>query len=77
MTTEDLKLAQKNIKSISSTLEKRIKEIKEAVKDMDLKPASNPENKSVNATPTTGYAQVATSVSSAIGLSLAAILKGY
>ena len=45
LTTEDLKLAQKNIKSISSTLEKRIKEIKEAVKDMDLKPASNPENK--------------------------------
>lgn len=45
LTTEDLKAAQKNIKSISSTLEKRIKEIKEAVKDMDLKPASNPENK--------------------------------
>ena len=45
LTTEDLKSAQKNIKSISSTLEKRIKEIKEAVKDMDLKPASNPENK--------------------------------
>lgn len=43
--TEDLKSAQKNIKSISSTLEKRIKEIKEAVKDMDLKPASNSENK--------------------------------
>lgn len=45
LTTEDLKTAQRNIKSISSTLEKRIKEIKEAVKDMDLKPASNPENK--------------------------------
>ncbi len=45
LTTDDLKIAQKNIKSISSTLEKRIKEIKEAVKDMDLKPASNPENK--------------------------------
>lgn len=45
LTTDDLKNAQKNIKSISSTLEKRIKEIKEAVKDMDLKPASNPENK--------------------------------
>lgn len=45
LTTEDLKSAQKNIKSISSTLEKRIKEIKEAIKDMDLKPASNPENK--------------------------------
>lgn len=43
--TEDLKSAQKNIKSISSTLEKRINDIKEAVKDMDLKPASNPENK--------------------------------
>lgn len=45
LTTEDLKTAQQNIKSISSTLEKRIKEIKEAVKDMDLKPASNPDNK--------------------------------
>lgn len=45
LTTEDLKTAQRNIKSISSTLEKRIKEIKEAVKDMDLKPANNPENK--------------------------------
>lgn len=45
LTTEDLKTAQKNIKSISSTLERRIKEIKEAVKDMDLKPASNPKNK--------------------------------
>ena len=43
LTTDDLKTAQENIKSISSTLEKRIKEIKEAVKDMDLKPASNPE----------------------------------
>ena len=45
LTTEDLKSAQKNIKSISSTLEKRIEEINEAVKDIDLKPASNPENK--------------------------------
>lgn len=45
LTTEDLKTAQRNIKSISSTLEKRIIEIKEAVKDMDLKPASNPDNK--------------------------------
>lgn len=45
LTTEDLKIAQKNIKSISSTLKKRIKEIKEAVKDMDLKPANNPENR--------------------------------
>ncbi|EFD93595.1 conserved hypothetical protein TIGR03982 [Megasphaera lornae] len=43
LTTEDLKSAQKNIKSISSTLEKRIKEIKEAVKDMDLKPATQSE----------------------------------
>ncbi len=48
LTTEDLKEAQKNIKSISSTLEKRIKEIKEAVKDMDLKPASNSENKAAS-----------------------------
>lgn len=38
--TDDLKDAQENIKSISSTLEKRIKEIRETVKDMDLKPAS-------------------------------------
>lgn len=45
LTTEDLRKAQQNIKSISSTLEKRIKEIKEAVKDMDLKPASNSDNK--------------------------------
>lgn len=45
LTTEDLKAAQKNIKSISSTLNKRIEEIRAAVKDMDLKPASNPENK--------------------------------
>lgn len=45
LTTEDLKTAQQNIKSISRTLEKRIKAIKEAVQDMDLKPASNPENK--------------------------------
>ena len=40
MTTDDLKKAQKSIKSISSTLSTRIKQIKEAVKDMDLKPAS-------------------------------------
>lgn len=45
LTTEDLKTAQRNIKSISSTLEDRIKEIKGSVKNMDLKPASNPENK--------------------------------
>ena len=36
LTTEDLKSAQKNIKSISSTLEKRIKEIKEAVEELGL-----------------------------------------
>lgn len=42
--TADLKTAQQNIKSISLTLEKRIKEIKEAVKDMDLKPASESSN---------------------------------
>lgn len=40
LTTEDLKKAQENIKSISTTLAKRIKDIKEAIKDMDLKPAS-------------------------------------
>lgn len=96
LTTEDLKAAQKNIKSISSTLEKRIKEIKEAVKDMDLKPASNPENKvaskptpkkvvesnhtenkaSSNASTTT-TAQSVAYATSALGSSLAAILKGY
>lgn len=41
VSTEKLKESQKNIKSISSTLEKRIKEIKESVKDMDLKSASS------------------------------------
>ena len=40
LTTDYLKKAQQNIKSISNTLEKRIEEIKEAVKDMDLKPAN-------------------------------------
>lgn len=45
LTTEDLQNAQNNIKSISSTLEKRIKEIREAVKDIDLKPASSEDNK--------------------------------
>lgn len=40
LTTEDLLEAQSHIKSISATLQKRVKEIKEAVKDMDLKPAS-------------------------------------
>lgn len=45
LTTEDLKLAQKNIKLISSTLKERIQEIKKAVENMDLKSASNPENK--------------------------------
>ncbi len=40
LTTDDLIKAQQNIKSISSTLEKRIKEIKDVVKDIDLKPAS-------------------------------------
>lgn len=46
LTTEDLKNAQENIHSISSTLKKRINEIKEAIKDMvDLKPASNENGK--------------------------------
>lgn len=40
LTTGDLLEAQSHIKSISDTLQKRVKEIKEAVKDMDLKPAS-------------------------------------
>lgn len=44
VTTEDLKNAKANIKSISVTLEKRIREIKETTKDMDLKPASAGEN---------------------------------
>lgn len=37
--------AQKNIKSISMTLDRRIKEIKESIKDIDLKPASKPDNR--------------------------------
>ena len=45
VTTEDLKNAQQSIKSISSTLKKRIEQIKEAVKDLDLKPASDKDNK--------------------------------
>ena len=45
VSTEDLLAAQKNIKSISETLQKRIKEIRDVVKDMDLKPASNVQNK--------------------------------
>jgi len=45
LTTEDLKNAQKNIKSISSTLKKRIDEIRKAVEDIDLKPASSENNK--------------------------------
>lgn len=40
LTTKDLMRAQSRIKSISDTLQKRVKEIREAVKDMDLKPAS-------------------------------------
>lgn len=39
LTTEDLKKAQGNIRSISQTLEKRITEIRRAAKDIDLKPA--------------------------------------
>ena len=44
LTTKDLISAQENIKSISTTLENRIKEIKDAVKNMDLKPASGEEH---------------------------------
>lgn len=44
VTMNDLKTAQENIKSISKTLEKRIREIKEAVKDMDLKSATGQIN---------------------------------
>lgn len=40
LVSEDLLEAKKNIKSISETLKKRIEDIKTAVKDMDLKPAS-------------------------------------
>ena len=50
ITTEDLKKAKANIKSISDTLKTRIKEIKEATKDMDLKPASADENGDETAT---------------------------
>ena len=45
VTTEILMESKKKIKSISSTLKKSIDAIKEAVKDMDLKPASDPDNK--------------------------------
>ena len=45
VSTDDLIEAQKNIKSISVTLDRRIKEIKESIKDIDLKPASNPGNR--------------------------------
>lgn len=40
LTTDDLLEAQKHIKSISATLQNRVKEIRETVKNMDLKPAS-------------------------------------
>lgn len=40
LTTKDLLNAQKNIKSISKTLESRIKEIRNTIEKMDLKPAS-------------------------------------
>lgn len=43
--TKDLGKATNNIKSISSTLKQRIEEIRKSIKDIDLKPASNPENK--------------------------------
>lgn len=45
LTTEDLLKAQRSIKSISATLEARIKEIKAAIDNMDLKPASSEEDK--------------------------------
>ena len=44
LTTEDLKKAQKNIKSISSTLKDRVEEIRNAVKRLDLKQASKTVN---------------------------------
>lgn len=40
LSTEDLVKSQQSIKSISTTLQKRITDIKNAVKDMDLKSAS-------------------------------------
>lgn len=45
LTTEDILDAQKKIKSISVTLSERIQQIKASVKNMDLKQASNAENK--------------------------------
>ena len=45
LTTEDLKTAKKNIRSISDTLAEQIEQIKKAVEKMDLKPASDPDNK--------------------------------
>ena len=43
--TEDLLKSKENIKSISATLKDRIQQIKDAVKDMDLKPASSKDGK--------------------------------
>ncbi len=45
LTTEDLKEAKNNIKSISVTLKKRIEEIKETIKYVDLKPANSSDDR--------------------------------
>ena len=45
ITTEDLIRAVKETKSISSTLKGKIEQIRQAISQMDIKPASNPNNK--------------------------------
>lgn len=47
LTTNDLKVAKESIKSITDTLEKQIKKIRDTVKDMDLKSASSSEGEDV------------------------------
>lgn len=45
LTTEDLQNAQKRVKSISRTLEKRMREIRQSLENIDLKPASSDNRK--------------------------------
>lgn len=45
ITTKDLTEAVKDTKSISSTMKDKIDQIKETISKIDIKPASNPENK--------------------------------
>lgn len=45
ITTDDLIQAVKDTKSISSTLKDKIEQIKQTISKIDIKPASNPDNK--------------------------------